>query len=120
VLWVHWLDAGHVCRTLTATGRGRPLAREDDAFLVEHRRALIGHDIAVRVTAAAKETIARVATELDGRTLARDALAPPEVQYERMFHQVGGADRQDHVLAVHATSADGTTTVASLRWNDVS
>jgi len=90
-------------------------------FSLSHRRALIGHDIAVRVTAAAKETIARVATELDGRTLARDALAPPEAQYERMFHQVGGAGPgQDHVLAVHATSADGTTTVASLRWNDVS
>jgi predicted secreted protein len=90
-------------------------------FSLSHRRALIGHDITVKVTAAAKETIARVATELDGRTLARDALAPPEVQYERMFHQVGGAGPgQDHVLAVHATSADGKTTVASLRWNDVS
>jgi hypothetical protein len=90
-------------------------------FSLSHRRALIGHDIAVKVTAAAKETIARVATELDGRTLARDALAPPEVQYERMFHQVGGAGPgQDHVLAVHATSGEGETTVASLRWNDVS
>jgi hypothetical protein len=90
-------------------------------FSLSHRRALIGHDITVKVTAAGKEAIARVATELDGRSLARDPLAPPEVQYERMFHQVGGAGPgQDHVLTVHATSAEGATAVASLRWNDVS
>ena len=90
-------------------------------FSLSHRRALIGHDVTVKVTAAAKETIARVTTELDGRTLARDALAPPEVQYERAFHQVGGGGPgQHHVLSVQATSAEGKPAVASLRWNDVS
>ena len=90
-------------------------------FSLSHRRALIGHDVTVKVTAAAKETIARVITELDGRTLARDALAPPEVQYERLFQQVGGGGPgQQHVLSVQSTSADGKRAVASLRWNDVS
>jgi len=38
-------------------------------FSLSHRRALIGHDVTVKVTAAAKEAIARVTTELDGRTI---------------------------------------------------
>lgn len=90
-------------------------------FSLNHRRALIGHDTTVKVTAAAKETIARVTTELDGRSLAKDALSPPEVQYERSFHQVGGAGPgQQHVLIVRATNGEGEAAIASLRWNDVS
>lgn len=90
-------------------------------FTLSQRRALMGHDITVKVTAGAKEEIARVATELDGRWLARDVLGPPETQYVRVFHQVGGGGPgQQHVLTVHATDTDGKTSVASRRWNDVS
>lgn len=90
-------------------------------FSLSQRRALVGHDITVKVTAAAKEAVARVATELDGRKLARDVLGPAEVQYERVFRQVGGGGPgQQHVLTVHATNTDGETSVASRRWNDVS
>jgi hypothetical protein len=107
---------------MTATGR-RPAARKGKTmrFSLSHRRALIGHDVTVKVTAAAKEAIARVTAELDGRALARDALAPPEVQYERVFHQVGGGGPgQQHVLSVKATNSEGEAAIASLRWNDVS
>lgn len=90
-------------------------------FSLSHRRALIGHELTVKVTASAKETIARVTTTLDGRGLAKDSLSPPEVQYERSFHQVGGAGPGlQHVLVVHATNGEGEQAVASLRWNDVS
>jgi hypothetical protein len=90
-------------------------------FSLSQRRALVGHDITVKVTASAKEAIARVVTELDGRRLARDLLAPAEIQYERIFRQVGGGGPgQEHVLTVRASNTDSVTTVASRRWNDVS
>ena len=89
-------------------------------FALSQRRALVGHDITVKVTASSKEEIASVTTELDGRRLARDVLAPPEAQYERIFHQVGGAGPgQNHVLTVRAVNTDGSSAVASRRWNDV-
>lgn len=89
-------------------------------FSLTQRRALVGHDITVKVTAGAKEEIANVTTELDGRRLARDVLGPAEAQYERIFHQVGGAGPgQNHVLTVRAATSDGSSAVASRRWNDV-
>lgn len=90
-------------------------------FSLSQRRALMGHDITVKVTASTREEIARVTTELDGRRLARDVLGPPEAQYARVFRQVGGGGPgQQHVLTVHGANTDGKTSVASLRWNDVS
>jgi hypothetical protein len=90
-------------------------------FSLRNQRAVVGHDITVKVTANAREAIAKVTTELDGRRLARDVLVPPEAQYERIFHQVGGGGPgQEHVLVLRATNSDGETSVASRRWNDVS
>ena len=90
-------------------------------FSLKSQRALVGHHVTVKVTANAGEAIAKVATELDGRRLGRDVLAPPEAQYERIFHQVGGGGPgQEHVLVLRATNSDGETAVASRRWNDVS
>jgi hypothetical protein len=90
-------------------------------FSLSNKRALIGHKITVRVTAGAREAIAKVATELDGRKLGTDGLRPAEVHYERIFEQVGGGGPgQDHVLRVRATDTEGETRVASRRWTDVS
>ena len=65
--------------------------------------------------------IARVVITLDGRKLETETLSPPEVQFERVLNQIGGAGPgQRHVLTVKATNTDGDTRVASRRWNDVS
>lgn len=89
-------------------------------FLLRQKRAMIGHAITVKVTAGANEEIKRVAISLDGRKLGSEILSPPEVQFERVFNQVGGAGPgQDHILMVRATNTDGDTQVASHRWNDV-
>jgi hypothetical protein len=90
-------------------------------FSLGQRRATIGHTITVKVTASAKEEIARVVITLDGRRLEAETLSPPEVQFERIFNQIGGAGPgQRHVLTVTATNTDGATRAASRRWNDVS
>ena len=90
-------------------------------FNLSNKRAMIGHSIRVKVTAGAKELIAKVTTELDGRKLGADSLRPAELQYERVFEHVGGGGPgQNHVLRVRATNSDGETRVASRRWNDVS
>ena len=90
-------------------------------FTISQKRATIGHRISVKVTASAKEEIKRVSVSLDGRKLDAETLTPPEVQYERVFNQVGGGGPgQEHVLVVKATNTDGKTQVASRRWNDVS
>jgi hypothetical protein len=90
-------------------------------FSINQKRATIGHTITVKVTAGAKEQIKRVSISLDGRKLDAETLTPPEVQYVRVFNQVGGGGPgQDHVLKVKATNTDGRTAVASRRWNDVS
>ena len=89
-------------------------------FLLKQKRAMIGHTITVKVTASANEEIKRVAISLDGRKIDSENLSPPEVQFERIFNQVGGAGPgQDHVLIVRATNTEGETKVASHRWNDV-
>lgn len=90
-------------------------------FSLGQKRATIGHTITVKVTAGAREAISRVAISLDGRSLETETLSPPEVQFERVFNQVGAAGPgQRHVLTVKATNTDGETSVASRRWNDVS
>jgi len=90
-------------------------------FSLSQKRATMGHTIAVKITASANEVLKRVAITLDGRKIETETLVPPEVQYERVFNQVGGAGPgQDHVLIVKATNTDGQTMVASRRWNDVS
>ena len=89
-------------------------------FVLRQKRATIGHTITVRVTASSGEEIKRVAVSLDGRKLASETLSPPEIQFECVFNQVGGAGPgRDHVLLVKATNTDGETKVASHRWNDV-
>ena len=90
-------------------------------FSLGQKRATVGHTITVKVTAGSKEEISRVVITLDGRKLESETLSPPEVQFERVFNQVGGAGPgQRHVLTVKATNTDGQTRVASRRWNDVS
>jgi hypothetical protein len=80
---------------------------------------VIGHRISVKVTAASKEEIERVAIKLDGRKLADDRLTPAEIQYQRVFEQVGGGGPgTDHVLVARGTNTDGETRTASLRWTD--
>jgi hypothetical protein len=89
-------------------------------FSLRQKRATIGHTITVRVTASSREEIKRVSISLDGRKLATEILSPPEVQFECVFNQVGGAGPgRDHVLVVRATNTEGDTQVASHRWNDV-
>lgn len=89
-------------------------------FLLRQKRAMIGHTITVKVTAGTAEEIKRVTISLDGRKIDSETLSPPEVQFERIFNQVGGAGPgQDHVLIVRATNSEGDTKVASYRWNDV-
>jgi hypothetical protein len=88
-------------------------------FSLSHRRVVIGHRIAVKVTAAKNEEIDRVITKLDGRKLGDERLTPAEVQYERVYEQVGAAGPgTEHVLLVSATNSDGDTRAASLRWTD--
>jgi hypothetical protein len=88
-------------------------------FSLSHKRVVIGHSISVKVTATGGETIARVVSRLDGSKLGDDRLKPPEVQYERIFEQAGGAGPgQQHTLAVSATNDQGETQTASLRWQD--
>jgi hypothetical protein len=90
-------------------------------FSLSQRRATIGHTITVKVTAGSKEEITRVVITLDGRKLEAATLSPPEVQFERVFNQIGGGGPgQQHVLTVKATNTDGETRLASRRWNDVS
>jgi hypothetical protein len=88
-------------------------------FSLSHERMVIGHRITAKVSTASDEAITRVLTKLDGRKLGDDKLSPAEVQYVRVFEQVGGAGpSQDHVLLVSATNDDGATQTASLRWTD--
>ncbi len=90
-------------------------------FSLGQKRATVGHTITVKVTAGSKEEIKRVIITLDGRKLESETLSPPEVQFERVFNQVGGAGPgQRHVLTVKATNTEGESRVASRRWNDVS
>jgi len=90
-------------------------------FLLRQKRAMIGHTITIKVTAGSTEEIKRVAISLDGRKIDSEILSPPEVQFERVFNQVGGGGPgRNHVLTVRATNTEGDTKVASLRWNDVS
>jgi len=80
---------------------------------------VIGHRIVVKVTAAANEEIERVIAKLDGRKLGDDRLTPAEVQYQRVFQQVGGGGPgTDHVLVVTARNSDAETRTSSLRWTD--
>jgi hypothetical protein len=88
-------------------------------FSLAHKRMVIGHRVTVKVVAASGEAIERVVTRLDGRRLGDDRLTPAEIQYERLFEQVGGAGPgTDHVLLVTATNADNESRSASLRWTD--
>ena len=88
-------------------------------FSLAHKRMVIGHRITVRVTAGSGEEIERVVTKLDGRRLSDDRLVPAEVQYERVFEQVGAAGPgTDHVLLVTATNGENERRAASLRWTD--
>ena len=89
-------------------------------FLLRQKRAMIGHTITVKVTAGTTEEIKRVAISFDGRKIDSEILSPPEVQFERIFNQIGGGGPgRSHVLTVRATNTEGDTKVASLRWNDV-
>ncbi len=88
-------------------------------FSLDHKRLVLGHRISVKVVAGSGEVIERVTTRLDSRVLGDDRLNPAEIQYERLFEQVGSAGPgQDHVLLVSATSDAGVASTASLRWTD--
>jgi hypothetical protein len=89
-------------------------------FAIQHQRAVAGNDITVGVEAEGDQVISHVTTSLDGFDLGDDDLNPPSSSYERQFLQAGDASpHRDHELVVTVTDAQGKTTRADRRWQDV-
>jgi hypothetical protein len=88
-------------------------------FSLAHTRDVIGFTIGVEVQAESGESLAEVATEMDGFALGRDLLQPPETQYTRHFPQAGGfTPGIGHVVRVTARNSGGQEVTASDRWTD--
>ena len=79
----------------------------------------MGNRIDIQVNAEQGEEISSVSTYFDEVSLAEDSLTPPEVQYERVFRQVGGfTPGQLHTVRVNATNNHGVSQFASRSWQD--
>jgi len=83
------------------------------------RDNLIGYRIEVQVNAEAGEEIASVSTSYENSSLADDFLSPHEVQFNRLFTQVGGyTPNVERTVTVTATNNSGKQQTASRRWQD--
>ena len=88
-------------------------------FSITHARAIMGHDIDVKVEADGGETISTVEVELDGFVLGTNVLDPPNASFERSFVQAGdAAPGMDHALRVTASDAHGKSSSATCAWTD--
>lgn len=88
-------------------------------FSIKNNPDGMGHRIEVQVVAEKDEEIVRVSTYFENNTLAEDDLAPPQVQYERVFRQVGGITPNDsHTVKVTAVNEKGVEQTASRTWAD--
>ncbi len=75
--------------------------------------------VSVAAKAGAEQQIVRVTTTLDGSVLGSDDLHPPEVSYERTWHQVGsGVPGMTHRVAVTTRDQKGNEESASKTWQD--
>jgi hypothetical protein len=89
-------------------------------FSIQHQRAIAGNDITIGIEADGDQVISRVTTTLDGFDLGDDELDPACSSYERQFLQAGdAAPHMEHELVVTATDAEGKTTSADRRWEDL-
>lgn len=88
-------------------------------FSVTHTRAFIGTNIAVTVTADARETIRVVSVALDGSELDTYQVQPGTETYTQEFAAVGqGGAGTDHTLIVTAADSDGQPHSSTTRWTD--
>jgi hypothetical protein len=73
----------------------------------------------VQVKAEPGEEIASVRTTYDDSELADDDLSPNEVQYQRIFKQIGGYTPGDtHTVQVTATNNSGKSQTSTRTWTD--
>jgi len=88
-------------------------------FMIDTKRDIVGYRIEVQVNAETGEQIAKVTTSYENSSLASDNLSPPEVQYQRIFRQVGGyTPGVDRIVKVTATNDGGKQETASRKWQD--
>ncbi|ACM21093.1 hypothetical protein Geob_2744 [Geotalea daltonii FRC-32] len=88
-------------------------------FSISCIRDIVGYRIDVQVKAEGSEAITLVSTSYEGSSLADDQLSPPEVQYQRIFSQVGGyTPGVERTVKVTATTDAGKQKTASKRWQD--
>lgn len=88
-------------------------------FIIVHKRATMGNDLAVTVVAEGDETLGHVACDYDGFQLSSEAMPDGVTYYERSFSQVGtAAPRQDHRLVARAANRSGRQQVAIHAWAD--
>lgn len=88
-------------------------------FSITCTRQIVGYRIDVEVKAEGAETIISVVTTYDNFDLANEYLAPPQVQYQRTFSQVGGyTPGVARTVQVTATNEAGLSRTASKSWQD--
>ncbi len=88
-------------------------------FSIKNNPDVMGHRIEIQVIADKDEEIARVSTYFEDSTLAEDDLTPPQVQYERVFRQIGGITPNDsHTVKVTAVNVKDIEQTASRTWTD--
>jgi hypothetical protein len=88
-------------------------------FTINCARDIAGYRIEVTVKAEGTETIASVTTVYEDFPLATDFLSPPEVQYQRVFTQVGGwTPGVVRTVRITAVNQEGKQQCASRRWQD--
>jgi len=88
-------------------------------FTIGCARDIVGYRIDVQVKAEGTEEISSVSTRYENSPLADDYLSPSEVQYQRIFTQVGGyTPGVERTVKVTATNDAGKQKTASKRWKD--
>ena len=88
-------------------------------FSIKNNPDGMGHKIEIQVIAEKDEEIVRVSTYFENEALTEDELAPPQVQYERVFRHVGGITPNDsHTVRVTAINAADVEQTASRTWTD--
>ncbi|MDD2335274.1 MAG: hypothetical protein PHD01_01715 [Geobacteraceae bacterium] len=88
-------------------------------FNIETKKESIGYRVDVQVNAEGGEEIASVSTTYENFEIGNDYLSPSEVQYQRIFTQVGGyTPGVERTVVVSATNNAGKQQTASRRWKD--
>jgi hypothetical protein len=85
---------------------------------VSHQRAVIGHDISIRVSTSGGRTISSVTLYFDQRKIEHQVLRPPKIGHARDLKQVGGySPGFTHTLRV-VVRGNGPKAEYSFTWTD--